>query len=202
MLVSCYIDDCIFIASSKEELLCNVNYAMQFFDSLGLTFHMKKSTLVPTQRVKFLGVILDSVNMTVTLPDEKMIQIRCLGRSLLTKKTNTLHELSSFIGLTVFAGVAVPQAPLRYKYLEIVRNLALIQSKGDFKANISLDEHSRDLISWWVNNINSQTKSLITLPPELEIRTDALLTGWGAKLGSMVTGGHWDFQELDHINCL
>ena len=37
MLVSCYIDDCISIASLKEELLCNVNYAMQFFDSLGLT---------------------------------------------------------------------------------------------------------------------------------------------------------------------
>ena len=65
-----------------------------------------------------------------------------------------------------------------------------------------MDEHSLDLICWWVNNITSQTKSIITLPPELKIRTDASLTGWGAKLGSMVTGGHWDFQELDHINCL
>lgn len=116
---------------------------MRFFDSLGLTINVKKSVLVPTQRVKFRGVILDSVNMTVTLPDEKMNQIGCLGRSLLTRKTNTLHDLLSFIGLAVFAGVAVPQAALRYKYSEIVRNMALIQSKGDYKANIILDEHSR-----------------------------------------------------------
>lgn len=31
---------------------------------------------------------------------------------------------------------------------------------------------------------------------------DASLTGWGSKFGSMVTGGQWDLQELDHINCL
>ena len=27
------------------------------------------------------------------------------------------------------------------------------------------------------------------------------MTGWGAKLGAVVTGGHWDMNELDHINC-
>ena len=74
----------------------------------------------------------------------------------MTKTTNTLHELSSFIDLAVFAGVAVPQAPVKYKYLEIVRNMALIQSKGDYKANIILDEHSRDLICSWVNSITFQ----------------------------------------------
>ena len=48
MIVSCYIDDCIFTASSKEELLCNVNCAMQIFDLLGLTIHVKKSILAST----------------------------------------------------------------------------------------------------------------------------------------------------------
>lgn len=202
MLVSCYIDDCIFIASSKEELLCNVNFAMQFFDSLGLTININKSVLVPTQRVKFLGVVLDSVDMVVALPDDKTKQIRCVGRSLLTKETTTLLDLSSFIGLLVFAGVAVPQAPLHYKYLEIVRNLALIKNKGDYKAQILLDLHSRELVRWWVHNITSQSKSIVIPPPDLVISTDASLTGWGAKLGSMVTGGNWSSHELDHINCL
>ncbi|XP_042859110.1 uncharacterized protein LOC122245227 [Penaeus japonicus] len=111
-------------------------------------------------------------------------------------------ELSSFIGLVVFAGVAVPQAPLHYKYLEIVRNMALIKSKGDYEAHTFLDVHSRDLIRWWVDNITYQTKSIINPPPDLEIRTDASLTGWGAKLGSIVTGGNWNSDELNHINCL
>lgn len=54
ILVSCYIDDCIFIASSKEELLGNANYALHLFDSLELTTHMSKSVLIPTQVVDFL----------------------------------------------------------------------------------------------------------------------------------------------------
>ena len=75
MLVSCYIDDCIFIASSKDELLGNVNYALHLFDSLGLTIHMSKSVLIPMQVVVFLGVILDLVNMSITLSNGKINRI-------------------------------------------------------------------------------------------------------------------------------
>lgn len=64
MLVSCYIDDCIFISSSEEELSDNVDYALRLFDSRRLTIHKSKSVLIPTEVVAFLGVILNSVNMT------------------------------------------------------------------------------------------------------------------------------------------
>ena len=128
ILISCYIDDCIFIAASQEELLQNVNYALHLFDSLGLTVNMSKSVLTPVQSVQFLGVILDSVSMTVTLPGGKISKIKKLGATLLSRNVCAIHDLASFIGQVVFAGIAVPQAPLRYKYLEIVRNMALIRS--------------------------------------------------------------------------
>ena len=108
----------------------------------------------------------------------------------------------SFIGQVGFAGIAVPQALLRYKYLEIVHNMALIRSKGNYMATVYLDAHARDLISWWINNLHFQSQSLWSSPPDIELQTDASLSGWGAKLGHAVTGGHWDHVELDHINCL
>ena len=74
-----------------------------------------------------------------------------------------IHDLASFIEQIVFAGIAVPQAPLRYKHLEIIRNMALIRSKGDNKVEVCLDEHARDLIAWWANNLHSQRKSLVFL---------------------------------------
>ena len=58
MLVLCYIDDCNVIASWAE-LVYNVNYAMQFFDSLVLTINIEMPILIPTQRVNFLGFFLD-----------------------------------------------------------------------------------------------------------------------------------------------
>lgn len=78
MLVSCYIDDCIFVAASKEELEQNVDYAVQFFDRLGLTVHMDKSCLSPTQKLELLGFIINSVDMTVKLSPRKQVKIKQL----------------------------------------------------------------------------------------------------------------------------
>ena len=58
MLALCYIDDCNVFASLAE-LVYNVNYAMQFFDSLVLTINIEMPILIPTQRVHFLGRFLD-----------------------------------------------------------------------------------------------------------------------------------------------
>lgn len=200
-MVVCYIDDCIFIAPSAAELQSHVKYAMQMFDSVGLTINVKKSVLTPTQEVEFLGIILNSVTMTATLPSRRKERIKTQGLRLLNKNP-TLHDLAVFIGLAVASDSAVPLAPLRYKYLEIVKIRELSRSKGNFAAVITLDRHAIDVIQWWLDNIDFQTKSLVSCPPELEIHTDACLTGWGAKVGDVTTGGHWAHEELDHINCL
>ncbi|KAK4303876.1 hypothetical protein Pmani_024127 [Petrolisthes manimaculis] len=126
--VSCYIDDCIFIANSDKELIDNVKYAVQLFDSVGLTVNLNKSVLVPTQKVEFLGITLNSSDMTATLPSRRRHSIKKHG-NLLLKGDTSLHALAVFIGLTVASEPAVTLAPLRYKYLEIVRNKELCNWK-------------------------------------------------------------------------
>ena len=76
IVVSCYIDDCLFIAASADELQRNVTYAMQLFDSSGLTINVHKSVLEPTQKMEFLGVILISTDMTATLPFRRRERIK------------------------------------------------------------------------------------------------------------------------------
>ena len=70
-VVSCYIDDCIFMAPTEHELNDIVHYALKLFDSLGLTSNLQKSSLEPKQTVEFLGFILDSKRMTITLNSKK-----------------------------------------------------------------------------------------------------------------------------------
>ncbi|MPC72529.1 hypothetical protein E2C01_066839 [Portunus trituberculatus] len=136
IMVICYIDDCIFFAAS-EELISNVSYALYLFYSVGITI-VKKSVLVPTQEVKFLGIILNSCLMTATLPLRKIIKIQELGR-LLLKDRVSLRDLASIIGLTVAAEPAVDLAPIRYKYLEIIRIKELDQHHGDYDTRVSLE---------------------------------------------------------------
>ena len=199
--VSCYLDDCIFIADSADALRDNVLYALHLFDSLGLTVNLTKSSLTPTQEVEFLGVILNSVAMTTTLTSRKKERIRAQGLWLLNEVVS-LGELSTFIGMAVASDPAVELAPLRYKYLEIVRNRELTHHRGNYSAPVVLDSHARDLVSWWVHNVDSQVKSLRSCSPELEMFCDASLTGWGAVVGGARTSGHWAHDELNHINCL
>ena len=138
MTVSGYLDDCIFLAASEEELVTNVSYAMILFDSLGLTVNVNKSVLVPTHEVEFLGIILNSVTMTATLPFRKKQHIEKQGLLLLGGEV-TLHALASFIGLAVASAPAVSLAPLTYKYLEIIRNNGLFRSFGDYNSTVLLD---------------------------------------------------------------
>ena len=41
----------------------------------GFVTNLKKSVLHPTQRIEFLGMIIDSVEMTVPLPQKKVESI-------------------------------------------------------------------------------------------------------------------------------
>lgn len=139
--------------------------------------------------------------MTVSLPARRRECIKSQGRVLL-KEGTSLHSLAVFIGLAVASEPGVTLGPLRYKYLEIIRSNELIKSKGNYNVKIQLDDHAKDLINWWIHNIDVQSRSLLFSPPQLELKTDACLTGWVACCGEIKTGGHWAQDELDHINCL
>ena len=85
MMVSCYIDDCILMAQSAEVLAKDVQYALSVFDSLGLTVNVEKSSMVPSRVIEFLGFVLDSEVMSVTLMEVKQVKIRELGGVLVRR---------------------------------------------------------------------------------------------------------------------
>ena len=114
-----YIDDTIFIENSAEEVLQALNLATKLFDDLGLTISVKKSVFVPVQKIEYLGFILNSVDMTVRLTDEKKIKILRLARKMLRLDEFPIRHLSSFIGNAEAAEQGVFMAPYYYKKLEI-----------------------------------------------------------------------------------
>ena len=73
------------------------------------------------------------------------------------------------------------------------------RSFGDYNSTVLLEAHSKELVTWWIHNVDSLSKSLLSCPSHFEIHTDV---GGGATVGDLTTGGHWAHEELDHINCL
>ena len=202
ILTTIYIDDCLVIADSREKLLTDVMYIVTTLDHLGFTINLDKSELQPSHKIAFLGFVLNSSDMTIKLTPSKADKIRTLGLQLLRQRDIRIRDLAMFIGNVVAAGESVKHAPLKYKYLEILRNDALTQNCGDYEAVLHLDERAKSLIHWWTTNIHSCVRSLSTPGPDLFITTDASMTGWGASTGDAITGGHWADYEKEHINVL
>ena len=67
-----YIDDSYLQGDDFADCVANVKVTVHItFDSLGLITHPEKSVLIPTQRLTYLGFILDSKEMKIYLTPEK-----------------------------------------------------------------------------------------------------------------------------------
>ena len=66
-----YLDDSFLMGGTFEKCKKSVIATVKLFTKLGFQVHPDKSNLFPSQEICFLGFILDSKNMTVTLTDEK-----------------------------------------------------------------------------------------------------------------------------------
>lgn len=77
-LNSGYIDDSYLQGETSAECHRNVIDTIMLLTNLGFRIHSEKSVFIPSQKLTFLGFVLDSIAMTVTPMGEKVQQIVCL----------------------------------------------------------------------------------------------------------------------------
>ena len=66
-----YIDDSLLQAESFSSSLCNTKKVQKFIQAVGFNINFEKSVFIPSQRITFLGYIIDSILFKVILPKEK-----------------------------------------------------------------------------------------------------------------------------------
>ena len=69
-----YIDDSYLPGSDTKECLLNISDAQTLFTDLGFVINVDKSCVIPAQQINFLGFVLDSVLITITLTDDKKVK--------------------------------------------------------------------------------------------------------------------------------
>ncbi len=198
-----YIDDTLFIEKQPALLNRAVSEAIALFSDLGLTISYTKSVLQPSQKIEYLGLILNSETMTVSLADRKKLKIRDMAIGLLRKQRTSIQHFSEFIGNLVAAALGVYRAPLFFQGLERAQNNALRVHRGDYTAHMTLTPGNRVDIQWWADNIVGSSAPILYPEPACVVTSDASNTGWGAWCDKVSTGGHWSSDEKrEHINWL
>ncbi len=88
-----YLDDWLILAQSEVELLSHRTLILSHLERLGLRVNFAKSALSPSQRVSFLGTVLDSAHMRAVIAPERTLAIQKLAA---TFKSDTARPLKVF----------------------------------------------------------------------------------------------------------
>ena len=203
-LSAAFIDDSYLQGDSHEECQQNIDDTVNLFTKLGFVVHREKSVLKPQRKIKYLGFVLNSEEMTVTLPLERQDKILSACLTLEGKCSATIREVAQVIGQLIATFPAAQWGPLYYRSLDKDKCKALKKHKGNFEAVMEISHEGKLELQWWIQNIKDVHCTLDREEPGTEICTDASTSGgWGAVCGSKQTGGRWTEHEQSlHINVL
>ena len=203
--IAAYLDDMFTTNLSYERCKHNIKMICDMFESLGFTIHPKKTIFEPSTILEFLGFIIDSIAMTVSLTQAKKDKIKELCDSISSLKEVPIRKVASLIGNFTSSFIAVPEGKLHYRYLEREKVEAIAMNRGDYDALMNISHNSIMEIEWWRCNIQDAKGPIYRGNPSVTISTDASLSGWGACRGITRTGFFFSETEIlddTHINHL
>ena len=201
--VASYIDDWLLSADSAQEAVRHTNQVVLHMTSLGFTINHKKSVMVPTRSIDFIGIALDSVSYTARLSQERIDAfLRCVA----------LFRT----GLRVPFRTCLRMAGLMASAISLVR-LGRLHMRPFQRWVASLGVPTRCLsrrvtvsagcvlaLKWWSSRrVLEQGVPLgLTLSRKV-VTTDASLSGWGATHDGRTARGVWcGAMRHAHINYL
>ena len=107
-----YLDDFLILGKTLQETILSRDTVIYLLQNLGFVKKLKKSVLHPTQRIEFLGMIIDSVEITVSLSQEngESISKRCQDK--LSMQEVPIKYLAKLLGTLSSTVLAILPAPL------------------------------------------------------------------------------------------
>ena len=128
--ISGYIDDFIMIKMTKIACFEAGISTANMFQTLGFVIHPEKSQLEPTQKIIFLGFVIDSVTMTISLTEKRRNALHSLLLNILRLKSPTIRYVAKVIGHIISALPASKFGSLYYRDLENDKVVALQSNQG------------------------------------------------------------------------
>lgn len=202
LLSVAYLDDFLCIGRSFDECLKNVTTTKQVLVSLGFVINIQKSVMVPNYSCKFLGFILDTKHMIITLPKDKKTRIKNKATEMITKNSSSVRKFAEFIGLLTSACPAVSYGWMYTKLFEREKYLAL-NGTYNYNKQMTIQSYLQNDFLWWIEKIDLSFCPIRKNNYCMEIFSDASNTGWGIACGDQSANGNWTEVELNlHINTL
>ena len=94
-----YLDDWLLQASSREQVLLALETVLQLCRLLGIVVNWEKSQLIPTQRMVYLGVSLDSISFRASPALKRVEKLLSIGDVFLSCARQPVSSLLELLGV-------------------------------------------------------------------------------------------------------
>ena len=187
-----YLDDWLILTESRTTCLLARDRLLQVCEELGLQVNFRKSSLIPSQDMTYLGMQIQSVRFIAKLTETRVENLKIIEEFLSSLGPpaalwrRLLGHLSS-LTLLVKGGL------LRMRSLQI-----RLRSKWDFRdelLRIPWDPLCQEDLLWWSWAIQKREGVDLSLPvPDLSFYLNASDIGWGAIVGENQVSGVWELS--------
>lgn len=115
---------------------------------------------IPTQILHHLGFILNSLDMTVSISEDKYQKLKLVAQRILDSKSPTIREVAQLVGMMVSCFLGIEYGELFYWQLEIEKAKALKTNNWDFEQTMHLSKVASADIALWIRNALSSKKRI------------------------------------------
>jgi ribonuclease HI len=200
-----YLDDCLIVAKSRQLLERAIKITQEVLMEAGFLINFKKSHLSPVQRLKFLGLEVDTTQAASYLPvDKAQTLIRCSQVFMKVGSYQTVRSFLRLLGLMTSTLLAVQYARLYMRPIQLFLNQSRDARIHGLQHRIMIPCRLVPIFRWWAHLPNlTQGLPWKDPKPSVTVTTDASLRAWGAHMGVSKVQGAWTYNQSKlHINVL
>ena len=110
-----YLDDMLLLSQSIERLLVARDTVIFLIQHLGFVINLKKSVMEPEQKIKYLGLVINSIRMTLSLTEEKVKGILQECKIIFSMKEIMVLQLTQLVDLLLSTIQAVLPAQIQFR---------------------------------------------------------------------------------------
>ena len=193
--ISAYLDDFLNCEQHYDTCANAICCTYNVLVSLGFVPNNNKSVYVPCQIIESLGHVLNSITMTVYLPQSKTEAILSICDQALKCKKLTIHFLCTVIGKLVSCFTAHPLGRLHYQSMERLKVLHLKETGGNFESSVLLDPLSISDLQWWLRTLPRAAAPINRGVLTSVFTCDASKRGWSTSFNGEKANGHFSILE-------
>ena len=194
IIVCSFLDDFLILALSFQEACLHTKWTENLLEWLGFQINREKSSLLPLQKLEYLGIVLDLQNLTMSLPQDKVEKVLSLCHLGLRRSRMSRRELESLVGFLNFATNALSLG--RLYLIPLIRWMNAHTTDVSRDLPVFLDQDLKEALSPWLNlEFLEQPVPMNVSDPTVDIMTDASDYGWSGVTLPYIVEGHWTQEE-------